>query len=338
MSFEHTVLITAAGGNIGSALVPHLLSTGKAKLILPTSSASRIQSQLPTTASAPNVAIEEGSIKDPFWVQSILSKHQVSTVFLCINGTDELLTSLNFFDAMQRAGCVKHLVFLSACGDFVSEKGVERVFRITNCMHVLVKSSLETKLRFGEFGWKTTVLGPTLFFTNDLRSKKAMLKEGLFDEPHGEAGVSRVSLADIALAAATVILNPEHKHVGKKIQLGSLKTYKGAETTAMWSKAIGKDIRMLPCDDEGLGELEARWRNYGLGNEWVRDVRLMYEVFGHFEFGMSKGDYKVQCEVLGKEPDDYDSWVMETGKQWQSESSESGHAAMEKYREMHAAK
>jgi uncharacterized protein YbjT (DUF2867 family) len=316
MASTPTILITAAGGNIGSILVPKLAQE-QVQLVLPTSDAPRLEKHL---SSASNVAIEEGSIKDPQWVEAVLRKHQVDTVFLCLTSHDELIIALNFLDAMKRTGNVKHLVYVSACGDFVSDAGLKYLMQTQSAMHVVVKATIEQKLKYGNFPWTTTVLGPTLFFSNDLRSKDSMLNDNFLDEPLGKAGVSRISLPDIALAAHNTLLNPT-KWVGKKIMLGSLRRYTGTETAALWSKALGRDIG-IEHEAEHYEAAYPLWKREAFGLDevmskaWERDLRLMYEAFGEHGFGMSEEEYRLQVEVLGKEPDDYSQWVQETGSQW----------------------
>jgi nucleoside-diphosphate-sugar epimerase len=316
----HVVLITAAGGNIGSVLVPKLLQHDF-KLVLPTSDAARLQSKLAASASSGRVTIESGSIKDAQWVQSILIKHAVDVVFLCLTGSDELFTTLNFLDAMQRAGHVKQLIYLSACGEFVSAKGVEETMRAHSAAHVLVKHTIEQKLVYGAFPWKTTRLGPLLFASNDLRSKGSMLKDGLFDEPLGEEGVGRVFESDIALAVCNAILSPD-RWTGKKVNIGSLRRYKGSDVAVIWSHAIGCTIKMCGSDEKSLLTLEDRVEAHmsqGRSSGWGRDLRLMYEAFGRVGFGMTEDQYALQIELLGKEPEDYAKWVEETGKTWRQE-------------------
>lgn len=316
-SHTQTVLITAAGGNIGSALVPKLLQNDF-KIILPTSDAARLQFKLGANASSDRVTIESGSIKDARWVQRILTKHTVSVVFLCLTGTDELFTTLNFLDAMQRVGHIKQLIYISACGDFVSAKGVEELMRTHSAAHVLVKSTIEQKLIHGSLPWQITRLGPLLFVSNDLRSKESMLKDDLFDEPLGEKGVGRVFESDIALAACNAILEP-YRWAGKKVNIGSLQRYKGSEVVEMWSRAIGRTVKMCGNNDDGFSTLENRIEAHiGQRNAsgWGRDLRLMYEAFGEVGFGMTQDDYELQVELLEKEPEDYAKWVEETGKAW----------------------
>lgn len=311
-----TILITAAGGNIGSALVPKLAQE-QVQLVLPTSNAARLQGIF---SPASNVAIEEGSIKDAQWVEGIITKHRVDTVFLCLTSLDELIVALNFFDLMKRAATVKHVVYLSACGDFVEGAGLETLMHTQPAMHVIVKATIEQKLKYGDYPWTFTVLGPTLFFSNDLRSKNSMLKEDLFDEPLGKAGVSRISVPDIALAARNTLLDPA-KWAGKKIMLGSLRRFTGAESAALWSKALGREIRMEQSP-EHYETAYPQWKRQAFGLDdlmsktWERDLRLMYEAFGEYGFGMTEEEFHLQVEVLGKQPDDYSQWVLEMGSQW----------------------
>ena len=302
------ILITAAGGHIGQELIPKLLSQKTWKLVLPTSNASRLQTALPSSA---NIAVEEGSIQDPNWVESILTKHAIDTVFLCLTGTDELFTTLNFFTAMQRAGTVKYLLYLSACGDFASPAGIEKTMKMCDAAHVIVKTTIEQKLRHSEYPWQTTVLGPTLFFSNDLRSKKSMLEDGVFDEPLGQNGVSRVSTSDIALAVYNLILSFP-RYAGRKVQIGSLKTFTGAEVTKLWGEVLGKEVKMVEVDDAFEEEFTKKAGNAA----WGRDLRLMYETFAIERFGMSEEEYALLVEVLGKEPEDYEAWVRSVGQGW----------------------
>jgi uncharacterized protein YbjT (DUF2867 family) len=316
MASTPAILITAAGGNIGSVLVPQLAQE-QVQLVLPTSNAARLKS---TLSPASNVAIEEGSIKDPQWVEAILRKHSVDTVFLCLTSHDELIVALNFFDAMRRAGTIKHLVYVSACGDFISDAGLHSLMRTQSAMHVVVKATIEQNLKYGDYSWTTTVLGPTLFFTNDLRCKDSMLNDNFFDEPLGKAGVSRISIPDIALAARNTLLDPT-KWAGKKIMLGSLHRFTDTEIAALWSEALGREIRMEQSP-EHYETAYPQWKRQAFGLDdimskaWERDLRLMYEAFGEHGFGMTHEEFQLQVELLGKQPDDYSQWVLEMGSRW----------------------
>lgn len=309
MAFTRTILVTTASGNIGVELVPRLAREPNTKLVLLSRSADKLRSVVPSSTSD-HIAIEEGGIADPVWFESVLAKHAVDTVFLCFpGGGSELDTTINALDAMRRAGTVKQCVYVSICGDYFSPAGIEKLSRDCSAGHMLVKIPIERKLRHAEFPFATTILGPSLFFTNDRRARRALMERGVFDEP--VHNVSRVSPKDIALAARNVMFAPKGKYDGQKIQIGSKHSYSGKETADLWSKALGKEIKGLGEGPEALDQYEAEHMEL-FGPSFARDMKLMYESFHKMGFGMSEEEYKLQVEVLGKEAEDYGTWVGES--------------------------
>lgn len=327
MAPSRVVLVTAASGHIGEHLIPLLAADPTLKLVLPTGRASRLQAQLvPHQQCQPgsNVFIEEGSIKDPRWFQGLLASHQVDTILLNLTGDDELFTTLNCLDCVARTGTVKQLVYVSGCMDSATSESIQRhIIAPCSSAHVLVKPLIEQKLAHGGFRFDWTVLHPTLFFTNDLRSKQSMLEKGFFDVPFGEVGLSRVAPWDIALAARHVVAaydgngsdGNKNKWSQKKVAIGSRKAYKGSEMAQLWSEALGREIKVLPGNEEGFEKFEDGFRALA-GSAWGRDMRLMFEWFAVHGFGMTEEQYQQQIELLGQEPDDYAAWVKATGSQW----------------------
>lgn len=315
-------LITAANGHIGTRLIPLLLShPSQPTLVLPTTDAARLTSSLPADVDKSKVHVLEGSVQDPVFVDAALKNHQVTAVFFCLTGSDELFTTFNFLDCMRRSGTVKHLVYVSAAGDFSLEAQQNGLLKDIYSAHMAVKFIVEAKILHGmlprdqEGGLSWTILGPTLFFGNDLRSQHEMLQEGFFDEPLGSKGVSRVSEDDIALAAVKALEDDGKQWGGKKIMIGSLQTYTIQRTVQLWSQALGKELRPTLSDKASLDVFEQRFMKKA-GPAWGRDVRLMYEVFEAMPFGMTEEQYKEQVEFLGKEADSYEKFVESTCKQW----------------------
>ena len=222
------VFVTSASGHIGTDLVPLLIQSNSIKtLVLPTSNATRLQSSIP---SSDKIIVLEGSIQDPQWLEVQFGLHSIDTVFLNLTGTDELFTTMNFLSSIQRSGTVKHLVYLSACGDFLSPSFAAPVLRTCLAAHVLVKVITEQALQAtregseaGGFSW--TIIGPTLFMENDRRARGPMMASGFFPEPIGTAGVSRVACRDIALGVAKAIEDQGSVWDRKKIMIGTKKTY-----------------------------------------------------------------------------------------------------------------
>ena len=166
------------------------------------------------------------------------------------------------------------------------------------------------------FQWVTTRHGPTMFWDNDVRSKKSMLEHGAFDEPLVEKGVSRVCTSDIALAARNIILDPK-KWAGQKTMIGSKQLFTGSNIAKLWSEAAGREIWMSGTDEETLLQFEDDFtRKTGSKGDWGRALRLMYETFGREPFGMSEEGCRVQVEVLGKEPQGSFARGKKTEKEW----------------------
>ncbi|ETS73572.1 hypothetical protein PFICI_14518 [Pestalotiopsis fici W106-1] len=321
MASPRVILVTAASGHIGENLIPLLAAKSTTKLILPTSNAAALNSQIATFAVPypENITVVEGSIKNPAWFQELLKTHSVDTVFLCLTGEDELWTTFNCYDAMSRVPSVKKLIYLSAQLDFTSTEGMQQVLRHQSAAHVVVKILAEQKLLHGNLPFAWTVLRPTLFFINDVRCKQGMLEHGVFHEPLGEKGASRVAPWDIALAVQRLVADDTAKWQGKHVAIGSLKLYKGSEIAQIWSRALSREVKMHPADEQGLQQYEDEFLSRvgdARGAAWGRDLRLMYQAFAETGFGMNEDEYREQVDLLGREPASYEDWVKETARSW----------------------
>lgn len=315
-------LITAASGHIGTRLVPLLLSLpSKPELILPTTNSERLKSQLQDYVQDPRVHIISGDIQNSNFAEEIIKTHRVTAAFVCLVGENELMVTLNLFDAIRQTGTVKHVVYVSAGGDYGLDAIRAGSLRNNSTGHVLVKYIIEAKLQYGslpreaEGGFSWTILGPTLFYDNDLRSKQSMLDSGLFDEPLGPKGVSRVDCADIALAAANALEDDGKHWSGKKIMLGSLETYTADDVARLWSAALGKKITSLGSDLNGLESIQNKFTGF-LSTVWGRDVRLMYDWFAKDGFKITDAEYQDQVKLLGRAPSSYEEFVKATGTEW----------------------
>lgn len=325
---QQTILVTAASGHIGNCLIPLLLNDpSQPKIILPTTNAAKLASTLPSPTPS-QITIEEGSIQDPSWMQQILTTHNVTSVFLCLTGDNELMVTLNIFDAMLKCPSIKHLVYLSACGDFSLQAITDNhLLRDVSAGHVVVKFILEAKLRYGlpapsssgGPGFTHTIIGPTLFFDNDLRCKTSLLEKQWFDEPIGTKGVSRVAPADIALAVYTSLVKDQGRNYhGQKIMVGSRQLYTSKDIAALWSKNLGKQIKAQGSDSASLDGFEEHFKRFK-GPGWARDMRLMYEIFETRGFGMTQEEYDTQVKFLGKEPESYEEFVENAARGWLKE-------------------
>lgn len=300
MSGPNNILLTSASGNIGSHLVPLLLTQKpRPKLILPTTNPSKLKSSI---QSETNAIVEEGTVKDPIWFQSLLTTHHVDTVFLCLTGTDELFTTMLCLDAISRVPTIKKVVYLSITGDFTSSTGFAETVATRGYPHLFAKVLVEQRLQHAKFDFDWTVLGPTTFFTNDYALKPNIVDQG---EMHtlSRKGVNKASLSDIALAARNAMYDTQGTWSRKKIMLGSKKGYTGDELVSIWSTAMGKTIKAEFATEEGMEAFEREFRAMvptDSGKAMARDLRLVFEFLMSDGIEMSGEEYEEVSRLVGR--------------------------------------
>jgi len=223
------------------------------------------------------------------------------------------------------------VTYLSAAGDFTSPDGVrESMARWGGCANVVVKLAVEARLAHGwnggnagtAAGFKWSVVGPTLFFENDVRTPEILVGEGFMPEPLGEKGVSRVSCADVARVVARCIDDGGERLAGRKVNVGSLRRFTGREIENLWTASLGREVIMWKGDEDGLRAYEKHWEEIigGVAGRAVgRDLSCMARGWVQAGFGLSEDEYRFCRAVLGKETDDYEAWVAEAGRKLREE-------------------
>ena len=323
MAESKTILVTAASGNIGQTLVPLLLSSQSSpRVVLPTTSRSKLQSAITSLTSSPqNVIIEEGTVRDPVWFQSLLSTYSVTDVLLCLTGIDELYTGLLCLDAMSRIPSIKRLVYISAIGDFMSDQGFKECIVTRPYPHMFAKVVMEQRIRHGDLPFDWTVLGPGFFFSNDVKQNPT-LRNGTFSTPLLSGKGAKVAPEDIALAAKNALLDTSGIWSHKKISLGSKHGYRGEEVKDIWSKALNRDIEGYWISDESLDAWEQRMRSFmpsDDGRALVRNLTILFRSLEGRDLVLSDAEYAAQVKLLGREPTGYEAWVGQTVAGWLSD-------------------
>ncbi|OIW30570.1 NAD(P)-binding protein [Coniochaeta ligniaria NRRL 30616] len=321
---SRSILITSASGNIGQKLIPLLLSTPSTAshtLVLPTRDAARLRSNLALPDSLwdrPNLIVAEGDTSNAPWLESLLRTHAVDTVFSNFAFVEELILTLNLWSACEAAG-VKHLIYLSACVDTSLEAVRAGALRNVLAAHVAYKFPAEQRLVYGSPPFSWTILGPSLFFQNDVRVKASLLGEGVYNWSMGSKGMSRVDTADIALGVLRAVEDGGRAWGGKKIMIGSREPYTGERVAKIWSAALGKDVRSVGAGPEDLKRLEEELLPHA-GGAWARDLVMMIREFDMDGFGMTEEQYQEQVRFLGKEASSYEEFVRETAAAWKAEA------------------
>ena len=283
------VLVTGGTGTVGSHVVRELAAR-KADVSVLTRDPGKT-SNLP-----PGVKTVQGNLLDPKTVRSVFQ--DVDGVFLLnpVSQT-EAHEGLLALSGMQLSG-VKRLVYMS----------VHNVDQAAWLPHFGSKVGVEEGVR--RSGIPFTILRPNNFFQNDYWYKDAMLQYGVYPQPLGSVGTSRVDVRDIAEAAAVTMLDSGHD--GQTYDLVGPDAVTGESTAAAWGKALGRPIKYAGDD---LDAWEQQSLQY-LPDWMVFDFRMMYDFFQKNGLKATPAAIERQTRLLGHAPRDFAAFTQETAAAW----------------------
>jgi uncharacterized protein YbjT (DUF2867 family) len=289
-----SVLVIGGTGTVGSRVVHALAARGERIRVL-TRSAEKAKS-LPE-----GVEVATGDLLDPGTVRSVFTG--AKGVFL-LNpvSTTESHEGLMAVCGARMAG-VGRIVYLS----------IHRVDQAPYLPHLGSKVGIESAIRAS--GIPYTILRSNNFFQNDYWYKDALLGYGVYPQPIGDVGMSRVDVRDIAEVAALALTSDGH--AGKTYNLVGPRAHTGQTTAEVWSKALGREIRY------GGNDLDA-WERQSLAYlpAWmVFDFRLMYAFFQEKGFQAAPEDVESLTRVLGHAPRSFEDFAAETAKTWTASST-----------------
>ncbi len=282
-----TILVTGGTGTVGSAVVQELLAC-KADVQVLTRDAKK---PLPAGVTA-----VEGNLLDVGSVRSVFNG--IDAVFL-LNPVSQTETSeaLMAITAMRTAG-VKRVVYLS----------VHRVNEAPWLPHFGSKVGIEEGLKKSGLAW--TILRPNNFYQNDYWFKDALLQYGVYPQPLGSTGLSRVDVRDIAEAAAIALTQAGHD--GQTYDLIGPDEVTGESTARTWSHALGKPIAYAGDDLEAWEKQQVQY----LPHWMVFDFGEMYAFFQKHGLKASKEAIDRQTRLLGHPPRSFEAFAAETAKTW----------------------
>ena len=281
--------MTGGTGTVGSQVVRELLAR-KADVSVLTRDKAKAGS-LPA-----GVTVVEGNLQDVGTVRRVFNG--VDAVFL-LNAVSptEASEALLAVTGMRAAG-VKRVVYLS----------VHHTDKAAWLPHFGSKVGIEQGIKSS--GIPYTILRPNNFFQNDYWVKDAILQYGVYPQPIGEAGVSRVDVRDIAEAAAIALTSPGQE--GETYDLVGPEEMTGAKTAEIWSRALGRPIVY------GGNDLDA-WEKQSLQfmPDWmVFDFRMMYEYFQQHGLKASPEAIARQTKLIGHAPRAFEPFAVETAAAW----------------------
>lgn len=237
---------------------------------------------------------------------------QPETLSAALRGTERLilitpLTTSEVIEGLRavrlaRQADVRRIVFMS----------IHDVEKVPEAPHFSAKIAVQHAIRESGIPW--TFIMPNNFFQNDFWFKDSIVDHGLYPQPLGGVGMSRVDTRDIAEALATATL--EDGHEGQSYPLAGPDVVTGESTAASWSRYLGRDVRYGGDD---LDAWEAATRK--IMPDWaVDDWVIMYRYFQRNGLRASEEDLRKQARILKHPPRRFDDFVKETAAVWRGKS------------------
>jgi uncharacterized protein YbjT (DUF2867 family) len=283
------ILVIGGTGTVGSQVVRDLLAR---KVVV------QVLTRNAEKAKALPAGVEPviGDLLDPKSVCAVFKG--VDGVFMLLAvSTTETHEGLMAINGMRMAG-IKQIIYMS----------VHNLEQALYLPHIGSKFPIEAVVKAS--GIPYTILRPNNFFQNDYWFRDAILKYGIYPQPIGDIGVSRVDVRDIAEAAAIAFTTPGHE--GQTYNLVGPQAHTGKSTAEVWSRALGRTIAY------GGSDLD-KWEQQSLQflPAWmVFDFRLMYKLFQDEGFKATPADIDRQTNLLGHAPRSFEDFATETARIW----------------------
>jgi uncharacterized protein YbjT (DUF2867 family) len=283
-----SILVTGGTGTVGSAVVKELTGRGVDVKLL-TRDPAKLKGQKGVTAVQGNL-LEPSTARRAFdgaesvFLLNPVSQTEASEALMAITG--------------MRLAKVKRIVYLS----------VHHAEKAAWLPHFGGKVGVEAALKVS--GIPFTILRPNNFYQNDYWFKDVMLQYGVYPQPLGSAGLSRVDVRDIAEAAAIALTASGHE--GQTYDLVGPEVVTGESTAKSWSAALGKPIAYGGDDLDAWEQVQL---NY-LPDWMVFDFRSMYEYFQTNGLIASAEAIARQTKLIGHAPRGFDAFAKETAAGW----------------------
>lgn len=284
-----THLVLGGTGTVGSRVVEGLLEEGEDVRVV-----SRKEGRLDQLPDGAEGVV--GDMEDPTSYERIFDG--VDRLFLLnpVSKT-ELHQGLAALNEAGRAG-IERIVHLS----------VQHVEKGPHIPHFASKIAVESALE--GFGIPFTVLRPSNYFQNDHWFREAIVEHGVYPQPLGNVGVSRVDVRDIADGAVRALTESGYQNA--TYTLVGPEPLTGEDCARIWADALGREVRY------GGNDLDA-WREGALETmpAWmVYDFEIMYGMFQGEGLVASDRELRETRKLLGRPPRTLESFAREVATAW----------------------
>jgi len=283
------IMVVGGTGTVGSQVVRDLSARGAEVHVL-TRNADK-------SANLPEGVVGvAGDLLEPATVRSAFNGMDGVFLLNAVSPT-ECHEGLMAVNGARSAG-VGRVVYLS----------VHRVDEAPHLPHFGAKLPVETAIRAS--GIPFTILRPNNFFQNDLWYQNVLLQHGVYPQPLGGAGLSRVDVRDIGEAAAIALTTGGAD--GETVDLVGPDVVTGESTAAVWSRVLERPVAYGGDD---LDAWEAQSLQY-LPPWMVFDFRMMYAFFQEHGLRATPQALDRLTALLGHPPRSFEAFAEETAAAW----------------------
>ena len=283
-------LVIGGTGTVGQDVVAGLLQQNETVRVLTRSEEH--------ADKLPNGAIPVlGDLEDPTTYDQIFQGIDKLFLLNAVSMT-ELHQGLVAVNEARRAD-VDHVVYLS----------VHDPESIPNAPHIASKIAIENALK--ESGLTYTILRPNNFYQNDYWFEEAITQQGVYPQPIGDVGLSRVDTRDVAQAAINAFTQSGHEN--ETYTLAGPDILTGEECAEIYADLLDRSVTYGGND---LNAWAAEMQSM-LPGWMVYDFRLMYEVFQENGFAATNAQQKETRRILGHEPRSFRAFAKEVVASWQ---------------------
>lgn len=205
---------------------------------------------------------------------------------------DEGPVAVNFAERAYARG-VKQIVFL----------GIHNVEAAPHIPHFKAKIDVEEALV--KSGKPYTIIEANNFYQNDMWFLPMAKETGMYLQPIGPLGLSRVDVRDIAECMVNALVDDRHHF--KSYPLVGGEVLNGQKTANLISEVLGKKItypeNCMEIWEETLSKMIPHWL--------LEDWKIMYKFFNENGLKASPLDLIQQEKILGKAPRKYETYLKE---------------------------
>ena len=283
------ILVTGGTGTVGSQVV---------KLLVDSSHRVTVLTRDPARAASLPSGVEGvvGNLAQPATVRQVFDG--ADAVFLVNTVTPSEASEGLMAICGIRHAAVKRVVYLS----------VQDADRAAWLPHFGAKVGVEEAIR--RSGIPFTILRPNNFYQNDYLFKDVILQHGVYPQPIGSTGLSRVDVRDIADAAVVSLTSADHE--GQSYDLVGPDVQTGESTARIWSDVLGRTVTYAGDDLDAWERQMLRFMP-----DWlVFDFKEMYRFFQ--ESGLKAAGEAIdrQIRLIGHAPRSFDAFARETAQAW----------------------